>query len=29
VEIAVERDPLTGATVLTQKFHEHVAIYDN
>ena len=29
VEMAVERDSLTGATVLTQRFHEHVTIYDN
>ncbi|OCT48154.1 hypothetical protein CLCR_03943 [Cladophialophora carrionii] len=29
VEMAVERDSLTGATVLTQRFHEHVTRYDN
>ena len=29
VELAVERDPLTGGTVLTKKFQEHVTIYDN
>jgi hypothetical protein len=29
VEMAVEHDSLTGTTVLTQRFHDHVTRYDN
>jgi hypothetical protein len=29
VDMAVERDPLTGGAVLSQKFHDHVTVYDN
>ncbi|KIX96300.1 uncharacterized protein Z520_08078 [Fonsecaea multimorphosa CBS 102226] len=29
LDLAVEQDALTGATVLTQKFIDHVVVYDN